>query len=96
MQNPTLKKPTMAPGAADAPAIVPVQLVIGRKISLHCLPSSPSPGLIYLTRGEVPDPAVPTMTIAPGGLYEIPHEHSGEAWTAGAGGAALLTLTEYG
>lgn len=88
-----LKKPIAVTGTA-APEELDVEVIVGRKVAVHCLPNSPADGLVYLTQGEAPDAAVPTMTIVPGGLYEIPQEHSGEVWTAGNG--ALMTVTQYG
>jgi len=96
MSNPVLKKPIEIVGAADTPALVPIDISVGRKACIHCRTNSPVSGLVYLTSGEDPDASAYTIEVQPGGLYEIPLQHSGEVWTAGLAGAALMTVTQYG
>ena len=94
--HPFLKKPISHTAAAETPAELPITILVGRKASIHCKSTSGAPALVYLTQGEEPVAADYTVEVGPGGLYEIPHEHSGEVWCAGLGGAAEITLTQYG
>ena len=94
--HPFLKKPISSTAADAAPSVVPVDVTVGRKTSVHNKSTSEASCLVYLTQGVAPVFDDYTMELPPGYLYEVPHEHSGEVWVAGLGGDADITITQYG
>lgn len=98
-------KVPVAKSVGVVPEIQPNELLVSRKVCIHCKSTSVNPALVYLTQdlgndinGDPVEPSAAAYTheIEAGALYEVPHEHSGRVWLAGLNGPADITITQYG